>query len=130
MYCASATAALRFLEYLETIQMPPPTSPVVVGVVCPAQVSGAAAATSPAGTCRAALKMYWPYQDGPMSISVLAAYCLTNESAKADWVVSDLLATPASSRLAILVQLELPVSTETLLPVIRLAGHWLAQKWI
>src|ERR1700685_3016121 len=103
MYCASATAALRFLECLETIQMPPPTSPVV-GAVCPAQLSGAAAATWPAGTCRAALKTYCPYQEGPMSISVLAAYCLTNESAKADWVVSDLLATPASSRSAIFVQ--------------------------
>src|SRR5580692_900714 len=128
MYCASATAALRFLEYLETIQMPPPTSPVVVGVVCPAQVSGAAAATWPAGTCSAALKMYWPYQDGPMSISVLAAYCLTNESAKADWVVRDVLATPASSSLAIFVQFGLLVLTETVLSLIWFAGHWLAQK--
>src|SRR5580692_2088280 len=127
MYCASAVAAARFLEYLDTIQMPPPTSPVVA-VLCPAQVSGAAAATWPAGTFSAELKTYWPYQDGPISISVLVAYCLTNESAKADWVVSDLLATPASSRLAILVQSGSLVFTETVLPLIWFAGHWLAQK--
>src|ERR1700761_3149711 len=114
MYCASATAALRFLEFLETIQIPPPTSPVVG--LCPDQVSGAAAATSPAGTCRAELNTYCPYQDGPISISVLAAYCLTNESANADWVVIDLLATPASSRLAIFTQFGLLVLTETVLP--------------
>src|ERR1700733_12123792 len=127
MYCASAVAAARFLEYLDTIQMPPPTSPVVA-VLCPAQVSGAAAATWPAGTCSAELKMYCPSQEGPISISVSLPYCLTNESAKADTVVSDLFATPASSRLAILVQFGLLVSTETVLPLIPLAGHWLAQK--
>src|ERR1700745_1649832 len=127
MYSASAVAAAMFLEYLETIQMPPPTSPVVA-VACPAQVSGGAASTSPAGTFSAELKMYCPYQEGPMSISVLLAYCLTNESAKADTVVSDLFATPASRRSAIRVQSGLLVFTETVLPLIVLAGHWLAQK--
>src|SRR5579863_2943257 len=71
MYSTSAAAAARFLEYLETIQVPPPTSPVM-GVACPAHLGGAAAAISPAGTCSAWSKTYCPNQEGAISISVLA----------------------------------------------------------
>src|SRR5579863_3277446 len=127
MYSTSAAAAARFLEYLETIQVPPPTSPVV-GVACPAHLGGAAAAISPAGTCSAWSKTYCPNQEGAISISVLAAYGLTNELSTADTVVIDLLATPASSSLAIRVQFGSLVFTETVLPLTWLAGHWPAQK--
>src|ERR1700691_4523465 len=125
IHSANATAAFMFWLCEETIQMPPPTSPVVA-VDCPAHFSGAAAAISPAGILKAVLNRYCPSQDGPTAMSTLLPL---KPWSKKPWVETDLPAISGSSKFAIRVQSGEDRSTLRVLPLTSSwAGHWLDQK--
>src|SRR3982074_1413016 len=116
--------AFKFLLCEDTIQTPPPTLPVAA-VVSPSQVSGAAAAICPAGTLKAELNRYCPYQDGPLAIRTLSPPSFAKAWLKKPCVVTALAAISLSSRVAIRVQFLSARSTLSVSgPTRSNAGHW------